>query len=903
MKYLKKILIFVLCLFPQVIFAADAPNLFGDVSFAIPNQDLSIYLLRQIFGNVGAGVESGVGTILGQLFGIFNAGLVSVSGLFLIYTISKSVMTGAMEGEVMGRQSGAHWIPFRVAMGIGLLVPKATGYSVLNVMVMWVVVQGVGFADAAWRQSLNYLNMGGALYVQPKAEQKNKPEYIDVALLTGKNADASVGDPVGSTHVLKSVICMRFLQNTVGQEATLVSNQITANPQNYPASGSIAYNKLQNLLRVPDFVPSFTDNDGLASFPGGLAAPYDRFNGVCGIYRWKWSSDVSGDNNIYMPAKNTAFQQVYYDLDAPVANLVSALFGLPTGTSPADYDTFLKKYEQPMGMQLLDSVSDYQSILYPVRLLAKKGYKNQSDQDPKLAFLAQNSDAMKQGWITAGKYYYDIMTINVAASDQIDSNHYQVLADKVSPPNFSPMIPMGGQNTSFAALSSVGKDLFAPYIERESDSSFKPWTQAWGDNADLFKKLMQWTSVPEAQAKVLAAAIKENIDTGQDLSKIKFDAVAAGVTNAQVNMHGSGFLQTSDWVVYTPLNTSINNIIKVWVEQMVGNNENSAPIVKLQILGNAIIYQCLDFWDAVMKNLEEIAIGYTISITVLTGFATALAGFSLFGAGVGAQIGIMGVIDTLNHIFRLLFELPITIALPMATAVIGPLFVVGIILAYYTPLIPFMLFTFGTISWMIFVIEAMAAAPIVALGITHPEGHDLLGKSEQAVMLLLSVFVRPISMIIGLIVSIILSYIVLEVLNIGYGHIVSAVFFSSEPVMTGKYVKVNDMIRSVAVIMLYPFIVLPIINQCFSLIYVIPEKIMRWIGMHPDAGQEAQMLENVKGQVQQQAEAGSRGAGASLERGGSATGGGGVRHPSFPKAKGNGNGANTAPAAGGPAAE
>ncbi len=45
-------------------------------------------------------------------------------------------------------------------------------------------------------------------------------------------------------------------------------------------------------------------------------------------------------------------------------------------------------------------------------------------------------------------------------------------------------------------------------------------------------------------------------------------------------------------------------------------------------------------------------------------------------------------------------------------------FSLGIFLGYYLPLYPYMLFTFGVIGWIIIVIEAMVAAPLVAMGIT-----------------------------------------------------------------------------------------------------------------------------------------------------------------------------------------
>ena len=47
---------------------------------------------------------------------------------------------------------------------------------------------------------------------------------------------------------------------------------------------------------------------------------------------------------------------------------------------------------------------------------------------------------------------------------------------------------------------------------------------------------------------------------------------------------------------------------------------------------------------------------------------------------------------------------------------------------------------FREIGYFILVIEAMIAAPLVAMAIAHPEGHDILGKAEASVLLFLSIF-------------------------------------------------------------------------------------------------------------------------------------------------------------------
>ena len=57
----------------------------------------------------------------------------------------------------------------------------------------------------------------------------------------------------------------------------------------------------------------------------------------------------------------------------------------------------------------------------------------------------------------------------------------------------------------------------------------------------------------------------------------------------------------------------------------------------------------------------------------------------------------------------------------------------------------------------------MLAAPLVAFGLTHPEGHDFLGEAKQGAILLLGVFLRPVLMVIGLIAGMILSYVALRI--------------------------------------------------------------------------------------------------------------------------------------------
>lgn len=188
---------------------------------------------------------------------------------------------------------------------------------------------------------------------------------------------------------------------------------------------------------------------------------------------------------------------------------------------------------------------------------------------------------------------------------------------------------------------------------------------------------------------------------------------------------------------------------------------------------------------------------------------------------------------------------------PLVLAVAGLLVGAGMVLGYYVPLYPFMIFTFGVIGWFVAVIEAMAAAPLVAFGLTHPEGHDFLGKAEQAIMLALSVFLRPVLMILGLISGMILSFIAFKMVNysfcsfmqdlfLGSGNAVGSASDSSNIAGAIAVAWGNSFVSSgslfvflfsfPALLVLYAVIVMEVTHQCYALIYKLPDYIMRWVG-------------------------------------------------------------------------
>ncbi len=101
----------------------------------------------------------------------------------------------ANEGEFLGKKWSSIWIPVRSSIGIFLLLPRASGYSTIQVLMMWIIIQGVGLADSVWNSALDYLANGGVVIVQQ-----------GLALDTG-NVIPSIA------NIFRSEVCLSTMQN------------------------------------------------------------------------------------------------------------------------------------------------------------------------------------------------------------------------------------------------------------------------------------------------------------------------------------------------------------------------------------------------------------------------------------------------------------------------------------------------------------------------------------------------------------------------------------------------------------------------------------------------------------------------------------------------------------------
>ncbi|MCH9643281.1 MAG: DotA/TraY family protein [Gammaproteobacteria bacterium] len=706
-------------------------------STAVGNHtDVSVAYLSSLFGSVGNVLQGSSGQMLGMMFLVLNKGILVLAGFWLAYTGVSIVMRSAHDGSMMNSPTKYIGLVFlRIALGVAMLVPNpATGYSLLQDGIMKVVVEGVSLADSTWSTGLNYIGAGGSLWHRPEGGTSGS-SGLPLTSSQAKNMMTSM-----TTGILQSEVCMFNANKAANGHATSASN-------------SGVYNSTPNSV---NYHPIVDDNAMKVTFPG----PGDsETNGSsCGTVSWGKVPGVSSGQASAMIAEGA--------VTSLVDNLETLARRYSNGTNTDNISS-------DMSEEIFSSTLNYVNLILPVAQSQASGAKMLAKDFIPLA--------QKSGWITAGRYYWDISRIQA---------HY-------------------------ATVSNIDT-----YIPKVNGPSTNP--------------------IPDGSMKDYV---------GGALNKVNAYENAAGKGDTGAD-YSNGGLGIKNWVLSMmlgPILGDIVGLITLFATSGVPGGMGPDPIFFLHRIG----MHCMN-----------------------------IAGEIYFETGIGLFIATLATMvcqSTLNA------STPITAIanwvkpplMMLATMLLG----VGVMLGYYVPLYPFMLFTFGIVSWLIAVIEAMVAAPLVALGLTHPEGHDFLGKAEQALMIVVGVFLRPVLMVIGLIGGMILSYVSLRILVYTYSGFIQDIFYSVAPIpdSSGSILgsaaigvaniaatsgSVEAIIMSLFAfpifLVIFASIVYVLVTQCFSLIYVLPDYILRWIGgpQTPNAMSPQQMAQQIGSHLQQGAQKG-----------------------------------------------
>lgn len=188
--------------------------------------------------------------------------------------------------------------------------------------------------------------------------------------------------------------------------------------------------------------------------------------------------------------------------------------------------------------------------------------------------------------------------------------------------------------------------------------------------------------------------------------------------------------------------------------------------------------------------------------------------------------------------------------------------VAGATLSVYVPMIPFIIWTGALIAYLALVVEAMIAAPLWAVMHLHPSGDDHVGKGANGYMLLLGVVLRPAFLVVGFAAAVAVMGIIGGWINGVMTSVIASLGQSSEYSLV-------VIIKMVAGVLVYGVLMLAVIHKSFSLIYHIPDQIMRWLG-----GAGEQLGTSIAGGMQSASDAAKLSAFNAANSAGSAIGGG-----------------------------
>lgn len=999
----KVVISFLMLLLPLIGHADE-----GSMTFAPPAGDYSVVFLGNLFGIVDGVLHGSGSQIMGQMFAVFNAAVLALGGMIITYTLMVSTMNTAHEGEMMGKKWSSIWVPVRATGGLALLMPKASGYCLLQIFVMWIVVQGVGAADKVWDAALNYLNRGGVI-IHEQRDPASK-------LLANHQGLAPLAH--GASVILTGQVCMQSLQNILQRNLNAFKEQYSKNKTG-PCSDtfwisqtgkpladyqSFIKDDMCNLGSIPSLIDSVNITEAykngavsisMPNFSGSSGPALVSLNGYCGKITWindknalnkpgspedqsvvgNNSNDADnlndavsnglisqGDKDMLLNSRGMAIQQMYLDLatvarvmvgndpelqvepsssDSSDSNSSASTnydtkwakqpFGYPmsnyNGSKPCSKNDSCTRWSDPDGSALFtggeiaNAVADYEGTMRPLENLLSQ-LKNQTTNNSEKDFIVQ---AESSGWIMAGSYFFDVVKLNgdaVGGSKDIN-------------------IPSGMEKSE----STAGK-----YINTVFDGDDKT-CKGYSNGANSYGLICGMLNQDETPLIDMVSLIGSTTgDPNYDPSSYlkKMNPVAVPSPNASTVF---GYIDNTEIIKLpgqpgtTPLQFA--NVMNIDFSK----STLTLPSVTFacggitifstfcigrflgEMLYNQILVPLMNFAASTIIQLAEQVV-MTVIMIPLQGIAAifkegldilqvqginpivALANMGTFYINFAGQLMIMLTVLTMS-ISATIAGLPVLTLLPMAMPIVfswlAVMVSVGMITAYYIPILPFMIFTFGAIAWLMAVIEAMVAAPIVALGVTHPEGHEVFGKAEPAIMILVNVFLRPTMMVIGFVAGIALSYVGIWVLNAGFQRAIgfmqptstqntasnwnqltkntssesgsqyssnlenqydssgtnlvksesgdSTVSLPGGGSVEGGYTSWAGIFAYFMSILIYTTMYMTIVEKAFGLIVSLPDKVLRWIGGSPESyGQEtSQWTEQSKGKVQEGGKALSEG--------------------------------------------
>ena len=950
-------------------------GLTGVCNLPYTQRDASMLFLSDIFGNVGGALAGGSNQLLGRMFGIFNSGILILVSLFASYIILTGVINTARDGTFMGQQKGGFFLIFRTILGVALVVPRTSGYCIMQIIIMYVVITGIQFANLLWGfAEIYYASNGNSLLPSSliSYSESDKPavqaysEFLKTEINTEKNRLAL---SKSIANLFGSAICQQYYYYVTIEAGDLP-----------PAPFTIGGNSFTD--KIITWYPTLSTNLKNNPFLEVLDF-YHSGNANCGTYFLGNIKEFPDNSDIKEQVETSTYQRDVSDQRASLtygtskkllSDIYTALLGalVMIGT---DTHNVTNSYSSAGVCNSSNPINCYTELL-------KSCFTSESNTEMCVALMARldrqvpimfaTAFAQTESFVEAYNNLYANQSVNdspviISGGWALAGSLFSFGEDTVSSNNGSFAIPKAyinpenisaGQDVTMHEghpiakfntwRSSSASEVWYTSLESITDPSLSADT-ACPDPVNLNGRYYLYGTLEKYFYCHLTdfftvRSFSEELDLPTDGSKMGdlytglLGSTGGGLgvfenTQELKDENLSSYINFQSFMAWVPFNffTQLDGfeygpiktlttrwqnyqkfILNSWFIHFsqATTNARSAdinimdnPFQAIQQFGVKLIAGGISF---IVYGVNDIVVNFVKTFSVFKSLMMTYFFFMMTGelfqfiihtvmvAVVGPEVGpfsvgmmlqwlamppiigpliriilhvtlfivaaipkvltafaptILPVLSSYYHI--LLFQK--TLYVPLFSAAVAPFLLIGALFAIYVPLLPMLIYSLTFVNWVICVFELMIAAPLVALGIAYPTGHDLLGSSSKMMTLLITALIRPPAIVIGYIMAIILAFIGI----LFFSYLTSAVIletlsaFSVFSVDTTGATVASDLqslsavqqISLMAILLLYCYILLTVLSACFSYIYLLPYTITRWLDPSSAEGNQAEAEE------------------------------------------------------------
>lgn len=722
---------------------------------------------------------------LHQLFYMYSLGIGVISLMIILYHVITIIGETAVSGTPFGQRFNRAWAPVRFILFFALLAPlniggNNEGLNGAQLITLWTAKFGSNFATNAWGV---FNTTTTRTYYQPEEliAVPKAPQFGNMAQFWTIANACVFGQKL---QFNKDIFVYAVRENTTTLPGPVIPATVaTAHPDAIRIIDPVAPS-FTNLMQ-------FTANSHINIVVGEQNPAYDNYKGQV--------KPICGEVTVPITAASWPLADVF---DAGAARIGRQFYQVMITYAPLDQTS------PALGLSIVNFYNDINGLASCIVRRQLAGVQN-NQCDP-VAPYTSYADLVDNHMGNVDIAMVDVIRWGMDAQINPTAIGYPdpyVLSDELVQRGWASAAIW--YNRIAKLNGSMAAALYArPYV--------KTWPMVMEEVKDQQRTNSEGVMGAELFSPTLTATQDNPIERDVDLNNENYELAAAyynlykfwdenaNVDNPDVMSQDNAVIDTINAIFGTSGLFDMRQPAPATMFNPHPGNTGVHPLALLSSLGRSMI-------EASITNLG-VAVGSTIGggvMNIMGGFATGKI-----------------LANTASNFLG---------------TVVSSTILIGFMLYYVLPFMPFVYFFFALGGWVKSIFEAMVAMPIWALAHLRIDGDGLPGPgASNGYFLLLEIFIRPILILVGLIASIVIFGALVQMLNAIFDLMVENIGgvnrANPNPATIGFYRgPIDELFYSI----MYAVIVYMMGLSCFKLVDQVPNNILRWMGVSVSTFQDS----------------------------------------------------------------